>query len=194
MKKIIAFTLILIVVFSSVVCGSSLYKRYKKLVNKEKIGAIREYWTEDLTEETLINRGDSIIVEKIIGVCVNENKDGNRPEKIQVSLSANEAAGVVIPSESATQVLTKDAYLSGVQWTSLPMYDATGRKVAYQVTEARGDEEDSFDSYSNYYEVNGKEENSGKTATIDLTTSENGTRQPFSDLTVLSICRGVVGS
>lgn len=76
MKKIIAFTLILVVVFSSAVFGSSLYKRYKRLVNKEKIGVIREYWTENLSEKTLVNRGDSIIIEKTIGVCLNSNKDG----------------------------------------------------------------------------------------------------------------------
>jgi hypothetical protein len=113
MKKIIAFTLILIVVFSSVVCGSSLYKRYKKLVNKEKIGAIREYWTEDLTEETLVNRGDSIIVEKIIGVCVNENKDGKILNSNNGYISYKRVKGV----KTGDTILTVCIYNPGNSYT-----------------------------------------------------------------------------
>jgi hypothetical protein len=113
MKKIIAFTLILVVVFSSVVCGSSLYKRYKKLVNKEKIGVIREYWTEDLTEETLINRGDSIIVEKIIGVCVNENKDGKILNSNNGYISYKRVKGV----KTGDTILTVCIYNPGSHYT-----------------------------------------------------------------------------
>ena len=54
----------------------SPYKFYKKLVKKEQIGVVREYYTEQLTAEILENRGDSIIIEKVIGKVTNKRKDG----------------------------------------------------------------------------------------------------------------------
>lgn len=76
MKKILTITLILVTLCASSFCGASLYKTYKKLVKREKIGCVREYWTEDLSEKILKNRGDDLIIEKTIGVCINSKKDG----------------------------------------------------------------------------------------------------------------------
>ena len=76
MKKILTLTLTLVILLTSSFCGASLYRTYKRLVKREKIGRIREYWTEDLSAKTLKNRGDDLIIEKIIGVCTNNKKDG----------------------------------------------------------------------------------------------------------------------
>ena len=76
MKKILTITLAIVVLLTSSICGASLYKTYKKLIKREKIGRVREYWTEDLSEKTLKNRGDDLIIEKTIGVCINSKKDG----------------------------------------------------------------------------------------------------------------------
>lgn len=56
--------------------GISPYRFYKKLVAREQIGVVREYYTEDLTYNILANRGDDIIIEKSIGVVTNARKDG----------------------------------------------------------------------------------------------------------------------
>lgn len=64
-------------IFSATVSSAGTqYGWYKKLIKKEKIGTIKEYYTEDLTVKMLKNRGDSVIVEKIIGEVVNKRKDG----------------------------------------------------------------------------------------------------------------------
>ena len=49
---------------------------YKKLIRREKIGAVREYWNEDVTSEVLTNRGDDIIIEKIIGTVIDRKGNG----------------------------------------------------------------------------------------------------------------------
>lgn len=56
--------------------GISQYCFYKKLAKKEKIGVVREYYTEDLTAKILENRGDDIIIERVIGKVINKRKDG----------------------------------------------------------------------------------------------------------------------
>lgn len=64
-------------IFSATVSSAGTqYGWYKKLVKKQNIGVIREYYTEDLTAKMLKNRGDSIIVEKLIGEVTNKKKDG----------------------------------------------------------------------------------------------------------------------
>ena len=75
-RKIIITALFIAVIMSIAVPAACNYKFYQKLVKREKIGRIREFWNEDLTCEILQNRGDDIIVEKIIGTVVNKRKDG----------------------------------------------------------------------------------------------------------------------
>lgn len=75
MKKLL-FSLVILLSFTSVTEGISAYRFYKKLVRREKIGVVREYWTPDLTPEILENRGNDIIVEKCIGKCVSRKGDG----------------------------------------------------------------------------------------------------------------------
>lgn len=41
----------------------------------EGVGTIREYWCDEITTDILVNRGTDIIVEKIIGICL--DKEGN---------------------------------------------------------------------------------------------------------------------
>lgn len=77
-KKLFFLNVIIILLFFTAgeACGISAYKFYQKLVKREKIGMIKEYWTKDLTTEILESRGDNIIVEKCIGKCINNKKDG----------------------------------------------------------------------------------------------------------------------
>lgn len=75
-KKMVWFVVFMITFLSLSVEAISPYKFYKKLIKREKIGIIREYYSEDLTYDILANRGDDIIVEKIIGTVVNKRKDG----------------------------------------------------------------------------------------------------------------------
>ena len=56
--------------------AGSAYRFYKDLVKHEQIAKVREYYTEDLTYGILANRGDDIIIEKIIGTVINNRKDG----------------------------------------------------------------------------------------------------------------------
>lgn len=56
--------------------GITPYRFYKKLVAREQIGVVREYYTEELSYDLLVNRGDDIIIEKSIGVVINGKKDG----------------------------------------------------------------------------------------------------------------------
>ena len=56
--------------------GISPYRFYKKLVAREQIGVVREYYTEELSYDLLANRGDDIIIEKTIGKVINSKKDG----------------------------------------------------------------------------------------------------------------------
>ena len=77
MKKNTVLTAIIFVLIAAVtVEAASSYAFYKKLVKKNKVGVIREYYSEDLTADILENRGDDIIVEKIIGTVINKKKDG----------------------------------------------------------------------------------------------------------------------
>ena len=56
--------------------GIMPYGYYKRLVKKEKIGVVREYYTEELSYDILANRGDDIIVEKTIGIVMDNRKNG----------------------------------------------------------------------------------------------------------------------
>ncbi len=56
--------------------GITPYRFYKKLVAKESIGVVREYYTEELSYDLLANRGDDIIIEKTIGKVVDNKKNG----------------------------------------------------------------------------------------------------------------------
>lgn len=49
---------------------------YKELADSNGIGVIQEYWTDELTTEIICGRGDSILVEKLIGVCIDDEGNG----------------------------------------------------------------------------------------------------------------------
>lgn len=76
MKKRIIITIMLLLLTALSIEAASSYKYYKKLIRREGIGKIREYWTEDLDWETITKRGDDILIEKIIGTVTNSKKDG----------------------------------------------------------------------------------------------------------------------
>ena len=74
-KKIIITIMLLIITALSVEAGTS-YRFYKKLVKRQGIGRIREYWTDELDWRILTERGDDIIIEKTVGTVINARKDG----------------------------------------------------------------------------------------------------------------------
>ncbi len=49
---------------------------YKNLADSNGIGTVQEYWTDELDGETIWNRGDSILIEKLIGICLDEEGNG----------------------------------------------------------------------------------------------------------------------
>lgn len=75
-KKAIIATIILFLAAAVTVEAASSYAFYKKLVKRKKVGVVREYYTENLTYDMLVNRGDDIIIEKIIGTVINKKGDG----------------------------------------------------------------------------------------------------------------------
>lgn len=75
-KKTIVITILLLIMTALSIEAASSYKFYKKLVKRQNIGKIREYWTEDLDWQILTERGDDIIIEKTIGTVINARKDG----------------------------------------------------------------------------------------------------------------------
>ena len=79
MKKkttIITVILSLIIAITASAAGIRSINWYKKYIKRHKIAKIREYWNEDISYEMLANRGDDIIIEKILGTVVNKKKDG----------------------------------------------------------------------------------------------------------------------
>ena len=76
MKKRIIITIMLLLLTALSIEAASSYKFYKKLIRREGIGKVREYWTEDLDWKTITKRGDDILIEKIIGTVTNTKKDG----------------------------------------------------------------------------------------------------------------------
>ena len=79
MKKkatIITVILSLIVAITASAAGVRSANWYKKYVKHHKIANVREYWNEDINYDLLANRGDDIIIEKILGTVVNGKKDG----------------------------------------------------------------------------------------------------------------------
>ena len=78
MKKTFLFaatTLAALALTFNVSAGSSS-GFYKQMIEKKHIGIVREYYSEDLTTNILVDRGDDIIIEKIIGRVKNSRKDG----------------------------------------------------------------------------------------------------------------------
>lgn len=76
MKKKIIITIILLIMTALTIEAASSYKYYKKLIKRQGIGRVREYWSEDLDWRILTERGDDIIIEKIVGTVTNARKDG----------------------------------------------------------------------------------------------------------------------
>lgn len=77
MRKVIA-TLVMVLIIASIAMSANTYsvKFYKKLVKTEKIGRIRQYYSDRLNDNILKNRGDDIIIEKVIGVVVDKKRNG----------------------------------------------------------------------------------------------------------------------
>jgi len=75
-KLIIRLALIASLASATEATGISPYSFYKKLVKKQKIGVVREYYTDKLTGDILRNRGDDIIVERIIGKVIDNKGNG----------------------------------------------------------------------------------------------------------------------
>ena len=75
MKKSIV-VIIAIVLFSITAAAGSSYKFYKKVVKRNQVGKVREYWCEDLTYEILAERNGDIVIEKIIGTVIDKQKNG----------------------------------------------------------------------------------------------------------------------
>lgn len=70
MKKIIV-AMVLVMLWCSVTAKADEYE-----AAFEGKGTIKEYWTGDLTIEILENRGADIVIEKIIGRCLDEEGNG----------------------------------------------------------------------------------------------------------------------
>lgn len=68
---------LLILVASAPCCfGAEVYKVYGNMPMYEELDFIEVYEPDDLTEEVLVNRDGKIIIEKFIGICLNEEGDG----------------------------------------------------------------------------------------------------------------------
>ena len=68
-----------IIVGLEVLCVALLQveaRDYRAEVERKGIGRVREYYCNELTADILENRGDDIVIEKIIGVCENRKGDG----------------------------------------------------------------------------------------------------------------------
>lgn len=76
MKKTIIITIICTLLFAAGIQAGTSFKRYRKMVKKQHIGQIKEVWCSDTSYKAIENRGESIMVEKIIGTVLNNKKDG----------------------------------------------------------------------------------------------------------------------
>lgn len=74
--KFITAAITAVVALTTVAGANTDYGFYRNLVERENIGQVREYWNEDVTAEILETRGDDIIVEKIIGCCLDSKGNG----------------------------------------------------------------------------------------------------------------------
>lgn len=74
-KTLITATILTATITASTFAGSR-FDFYRRLIARENIGTVREYYCDELTAEILENRGNSIIAEKIIGTVINSKGDG----------------------------------------------------------------------------------------------------------------------
>lgn len=77
-KKTTIITVILSLIITITVSAAGIHsvRWYKKYIKRNKIAKVREYYTEDLTYEILRDRGDDIIIERIIGECIDKKGNG----------------------------------------------------------------------------------------------------------------------
>lgn len=75
-KRIIIATIIIAATLANVALGFSELQRLQKEIKRQKIGSVKEYWCNQLTWEILENRGDDIIIERIIGKCIDRKGNG----------------------------------------------------------------------------------------------------------------------
>ena len=76
MKKKIIITIVLLIMTALSIEATTNYRYYKKLIKRQGIGRIRECWSEDLDWRARTERGDDILIEKIVGTVTNARKDG----------------------------------------------------------------------------------------------------------------------
>lgn len=49
---------------------------YEDLCDEQEIGVVRDIWTEDITTETITERGNTLLIEKCIGECLDSEGNG----------------------------------------------------------------------------------------------------------------------
>ena len=74
--RIVASALALALLLALPAGAAQSIEFYKELVEENNIGKISVFWSEDLTTEILENRHDALIIEKVIGVVIDENGNG----------------------------------------------------------------------------------------------------------------------
>lgn len=77
-KKTVAIIMLAVIMLTLPLTAeaNTLYRMYKAYVQTENIATIREFWSEDLTAETLETRGSDIIIEKNIGTVIDDDLNG----------------------------------------------------------------------------------------------------------------------
>lgn len=70
------FALLILVASAPCCFGAEVDKVYENMKIYEELDFIEVYEPDDLTEEALVNRNGKLIVVKYIGICLNEEGDG----------------------------------------------------------------------------------------------------------------------
>lgn len=80
MKKInhikILWATALILCITLIICSGILTSASEYTDLAEGVGTVREYWCDELTTDILVNRGTDVIIEKIIGICLDSEGNG----------------------------------------------------------------------------------------------------------------------
>lgn len=75
-KKLYTFTALSVLFMAMTVPASDESAFYKEYVERENIGTVQEYYSDELTGEMLENRKNALIIEKVIGVCIDDDGNG----------------------------------------------------------------------------------------------------------------------
>lgn len=78
MKKniICAATIGLCTLFSANYLGNGTVDMYRRFCDHNGIGVVREYYANELTPEMIIRRGESVLIEKTVGVVIDDAGNG----------------------------------------------------------------------------------------------------------------------